>query len=431
MIIGILQRATDAKTNTERTSIIEQARLDIFASITDKEGTDLGEDEISAILGTYFNDVPEDLSDLTQKMTSKKSQYAVELSEVLNGVNIATVKDITIVKDKNGIIIDSTEETTPWLPTADTEITNNDLDTCLTIEDGNNNEWVWIIVPKDITKTATNDNDIYTLLRNYCTTAKDGNTLFSSSVGYADEFIDGKGLDESKYNEYKSKMLQSIKTNGGFWIGKYEAGTETSRGASADELTPAKIKQNLYPYNFITCSQAEHLAESLKTGGKTSTLMFGIQWDLTIKYLNECGASIMELTQYSGGWGNYYNQPFTIDRGKYSTDWPMNEYIPYTTSTANKVTFADGISTKIGTTNSNKILLTTGASDSHSKFNVYDLAGNVNEWTLSKVARGDSINVYVYRGGSFVDAGMEIPAAGYITTYDASEPYIGFRPTLY
>ena len=89
---SILQKATQAKENTERTQIIENARLDILACITDKKGNDLTADEIKEILGIYFtsNTIPEDLTDLTQEMTTKSGTYKVKLSEVLNGANIAS-----------------------------------------------------------------------------------------------------------------------------------------------------------------------------------------------------------------------------------------------------------------------------------------------------------------------------------------------------
>ena len=86
---GLLKRAVEAKESTEKAQIVEQARLDILAKIAEKKGQDPKEDEIKAILGTYFNDVPASLEDLTKKMTTKSGGYTVELSEVLNGIAIA------------------------------------------------------------------------------------------------------------------------------------------------------------------------------------------------------------------------------------------------------------------------------------------------------------------------------------------------------
>ena len=62
-----------------------------MAGITDKKGADLTADQIKEILGTYFtsNTIPEDLTDLTQEMTTKSGAYKVKLSEVLNGANVS------------------------------------------------------------------------------------------------------------------------------------------------------------------------------------------------------------------------------------------------------------------------------------------------------------------------------------------------------
>ncbi len=51
----------------------------------------------------------------------------------------------------------STEETTPYMPDEKSKIIeNSDLETGLVVADKNNNEWVWIVVPKTtVFKTAT------------------------------------------------------------------------------------------------------------------------------------------------------------------------------------------------------------------------------------------------------------------------------------
>ena len=95
--------------------------------------------------------------------------------------------------------------------------------------------------------------------------------------------------------------------------------------------------------------------------------MFGVQWDLVLKHLSNKGVSESLLKTDSSTWGNYYNQAFEINRGKYNTGSPYNNFIDYTTPTANKVTYKNGISRKIETTYENSILLTTGASDTNSK----------------------------------------------------------------
>ena len=372
------------------------------------------------------------------------------------------------IKDKNGVKIKNTKETTPFLPNpTKNEITNNDLSTGLTIKDENQNEWVWIVVPKTdkvyriagVGQTLpevpdNSENSIYTKieadLRKYCETDKSGNALITqtdgtestkdlktTTAGDVDEYAAGKGTNinsPEKYKEYKQKMLKSVYENGGFYIGKYEAGTETARGAETDALTTAVIKPNAYPYNYVTNAQAEDLAERFKTGEKTTTLLFGVQWDLVLRHLSELGVSTADLTADSSTWGNYYNQLFDLNRGEYSHKDPWSTFISYTTGTPNKVIVTGSgenlESIKVGTTYKKKILLTTGASDTNSKKNIYDLAGNLSEWTLEKTS--DSSYPCSNRGGIYSGTGSNIPASGRgIGNTGRSVDYIGFRVSLY
>ena len=58
-------------------------------------------------------------------------------------------------------------------------------------------------------------------------------------------------------------MLKSVYQNGGFYVGKYETGIEdapkTSGSATIAPTEISVIKQNAYPYNYVTCSQAQAL----------------------------------------------------------------------------------------------------------------------------------------------------------------------------
>ena len=141
--------------------------------------------------------------------------------------------------------------------------------------------------------------------------------------------------------------------------------------------------------------------------------MFGVQWDLVLKHLSNKGVSESLLKTDSSTWGNYNNQPFEINRGKYSVASPWNSFTAYTTATASKVTVEEVegeiVSTKIGTTDENVILLTTGVSDNNSKYNIYDLAGNVSEFTLERTS--DTSYPCVARGGSFDTTGSSYTAS--------------------
>ena len=434
---GILTRAGEAKNTNDEAQIKERIRLSYLAALTGEKGQvteGLLVDELDKEFGINGYKLSQDLT----KVTIDGKDYEVG-GEVTPGGRAT--------KDKNGTKIATTSETTPFLPNpTKNEITNNDLSTGLTIKDENQNEWVWIVVPKTdkVYKVAgvgqtlpavpdNSENSIYTTieadLRKYCETDKAGNALITqtdgtednknynaTTAGFVDEYAAGKGTNinsAEKYKEYKQKMLKSVYENGGFYIGKYEAGTETARGAKTDTLTTAVIKQNAYPYNYVTNAQAEDLAEGFKTGEKTTTLMFGVQWDLVLRHLSELGVSTADLTADSSTWGNYCNQPFDLNRGEYSQESPWSTFISYATGTPNKVTVTGSgenlVSRKVGTTDSNMILLTTGASDINSKKNIYDLAGNVFEWTLEKTSY--SLPPCAFRGGKFNVTSSAYPAS--------------------
>ena len=62
---SILQKATDAKNNTERTSVIEQARTDVLGYQAENKGTGLQKSQLKTVLDTYFKSVP-DLNDMSE-----------------------------------------------------------------------------------------------------------------------------------------------------------------------------------------------------------------------------------------------------------------------------------------------------------------------------------------------------------------------------
>ena len=199
------------------------------------------------------------------------------------------------------------------------------------------------------------------------------------------------GLTEEQYNTLKKKMFKSIYVNGGFYIGRYETGISNSYRNSASSATQIPvIKQHAYPYNWVTQDQSQDLAESFteELDGYTSSLMFGVQWDLVLKYLETKGVAQEELITDSTQWGNYSNNPYNITNteARYSI---------------NATTWFAG---RCEQTVERGTLLSTGASDSFSKQNIYDLAGNQIEYTLEWTHDLEVQNVV--RGGGAVLFGM-------------------------
>ena len=298
------------------------------------------------------------------------------------------------------------------------------IDDGLVITDVYGNEYVWIEVPKTATVYPTAGVSIssftdeeYTKieedLHKYTNDYRNGTSY--RDVYYADSTT-GWFTDADQYNRLKQKMLKSVYQNGGFWVGRYEAGIEENRTASGTATITPLSKENLYPYTYVTRTQAKVLAGQVESGSYTSSLMFGVQWDLILKYIETKNATTQyNLKTESKTIGNYNNNLWNITNAnaKYSANYGSS----FTACPKQKLENAS-------------ILLTTGANKSFSLMNIYDLAGNVWEWTLEKTF--DDSSPCTGRGGSYYNLGSNNPASHRDDrSMFASANDLGFRLSLY
>ena len=351
-----------------------------------------------------------------------------------------------------------TEDTAPYYPdTTFTKVDGTDLDNGLVIEDAIGNQYVWIEVPKSLyndeaynKETTAGDkkpanSEEYDKIE-YC--LHKYTNYYRKGTSYTDTYYsdDVTGLTETQYNDLKHKMLKSIYENGGFYVGRYEAGIETNRTASGTPTVApiskaGTVDEPVYPYTYVTCSQAQTLASQLSTGKSyTTSLMFGVQWDLVLKHIEvkevEKGTALAtiqsDLRTDSSSWGNYYNANFEINRGRYAKYNKLSTWYNYNTALANCVTYANATSTKVqATSSSNGILLTTGASDACKKMNIYDLAGNVQEWTLEYAASTSTSDPGAVRGGRYDIKGGSPASHRFYTRATYCRDFFGFRLSLY
>ena len=123
-------------------------------------------------------------------------------------------------------VMEQAEAAKPAGSTIDKSTNEN---TGIVMIDSNGNEWTWIEVPNTVFTTATSSTDydnIKTDLITYASDYREG----SKGQGYnwTDEWYDGCGLTPEEYTNKYQKMLSSVYTNKGFYIGRYEAGIEGS-----------------------------------------------------------------------------------------------------------------------------------------------------------------------------------------------------------
>ncbi|MFR8233378.1 MAG: type II secretion system protein [Clostridia bacterium] len=355
---------------------------------------------------------------LVVKYADSKNQYTVNQNGEI-GENGQTPGGPDKPGTETGGTLPSTADTKPFLPTGAT-VVEKDLSKGVVIKDSNGNYWTWIEVPKTIYEnTAYNGGTAPTSSTDY---AKIESTMQKYAEAYRGSYTDEwyseaqHGFASAEeYNNHKNTMLKSVYENGGFYIGKYEVGTETLRTTEDAPLTTPVIKEGAYPYNYVTNKQAQEKSKELATGGKTSSLMFGIQWDLVLKHIeNKNGKTQAELKNDSTTWGNYNNAEFEITKGKYSTNY------------GNTFTEVKGTYPKPRSS----VLLTTGATERNSVLNIYDLAGNELEWTLEK-GTGTSYPS-VSRGGYYINGGSSSPASYRDNDTTTGSGYIVcFRPALW
>ena len=206
--------------------------------------------------------------------------------------------------------------------------------------------------------------------------------------------------------ETKSNIAEKIqiKKYGGFYIGRYEAGTSnltsskidffkgystsdwTNTNFRVEYITSGKIttKAGEIPYYHADYETAQTMTQAMYDNNYVqSGLITGTMWDVALNYLKSQD-STLDLT--STPWGNYNNITLTNCKGRYIA---VNSSNGTTSDIANNTerTRHYGI-------------MTTAASEDTKKNNIYDMAGNLWEWT-EELAYDMSNNYYMMRSGGF------------------------------
>ena len=349
---------------------------------------------------------------------------------------------------------EATAETAPYFPDNTFTKKEGTIDTGLVIQDASGNEYVWVVVPRTtavyattgLGKTTFTDADYTSIendLKEYTKTYR-GSTSFITDTWYADDKNEG-WLSETEYKTLKNSMLKSVYENGGFYVGRYEAGIGTNRTSKSATNSDGKYtiegmsipvsKADAYPYTYVTRTQAQNLASNVNSGTKTSSLMFGVQWDLVLAFMHNKGnIEDSTLTSNSTTIGNYYNSTFDLNRGKYAQCGQLGNTWKNFDSALDSIVVSNETTGKMKKTEQNSyqngILLTTGGTEQSKVMNIYDIAGNVYEWTLEKTP--NTYEPCVTRGGLFNDTGSYRPAAEHGGSSSGHSFYsIGFRVSIF
>ena len=220
--------------------------------------------------------------------------------------------------------------------------------------------------------------------------------------------------------------IKQIQKYSGFYVARYEAGLDINKAHTSNlsstsnyhdnETAKPQSKAGLIPWNFVSWNTSKARAQEMyNTISVSSGLITGTQWDVMINTIaSKTGASLT-----NPDWGNYYNIPIT-----------------YTGGAANTY-FQTGVFTGTGGTKneSERKLLYTGSSVQCMKYNLYDVAGNVWEWTEEVAFRsGNTDTGYrISRGGDNYNMSNKYPVCYRLGDYSVTgtDQDIGFRVVLY
>ena len=201
------------------------------------------------------------------------------------------------------------------------------------------------------------------------------------------------GKQYGNYSEYSevidTEAQNSVNTNGGFYIARFEAGnsSNTVRTSASDLITDKVVsKKNNTVYNYVTRDQAKTLAESMYPG--KSKLVSSYAWDAIMNFVADDNHSIID----SSNWGNYYDSSVPANIEGYG------------------------------------VLQNTGYSEYWKAKNIYDLAGNSYEWTTEGYS--DAGYPCVRRGGSYYFGGTPVSYRSSDTTSNSISS-VSFRVVLY
>ena len=238
---------------------------------------------------------------------------------------------------------------------------------------------MWIPVPDEATLTRTNFDS-------------NGQPTTGVNTRYTEPYASGYTGEDTEYNTMKTQVLKY----GGFFIGRFEAGVNSTTLRSATTAAQAVVsKRGVAPYNRVPWGKSM----SDVTSDVTSSDYISITTETK-------GAVYLAK--------NMYTHPDSVTSTLcYSCQWDaMCRYIGDSQRTTPKKSEPE---------------LTGNVSTDVSK-NIYDLAGNCLEWTMEAI---DSDN-RVFRGGRYNGGGPVALRLNFssVGPYGAHVDY-GFRCSLY
>ena len=399
---GILSKATNARDNNAKASAEERVKTEVLGSYGSDGKLSLDDlnNNLKNVDGLKYNGNTITESNKIESLpaTVNVDGYNILISEE----DIETIK--TIEEAKSNDMLTKNEDTPITVDNKIVKIpagfkvaddSGNTIDEGIVIEDSEKNQFVWVPVSKEnfATEFVRREGYLNGSLDNMISNCGEANA----------KGVNEKVTETEKTKEEAIKMYASVEKNEGFYIARYEAGKEgenvvSKKGADVyNKISWSANGDNMQETTGITGGAVElsrNFANAKNYRTVTSTLIYGVQWDAVMKWMENVSNPKVEGKTYiqdSTGMGWYYDN---------SGGNPKKTGID------------------IGEENrgSNQVK------------KIYDLAGNVWEWTMesynakSRVSRG---GMYSYTGSGYPASVRDI----YYPSHSVSD--VGFRPTLF
>ena len=361
--------------------------------------SDKAEDGDTANVRHYKNNAWENLGDyiveqgkITVTIDSFSPFYITikKKQEYKEPITVLTENALYTDSENKTVIIPKGFKLSDVAATADTD-GEQTISKGLVIKDSKGNEFVWI--PVEYTATGADENN------NGLDDGFEATFKRKKYDSFQEPYENGYPGEEEDY----MKMMRSVQKNKGFYIGRYEAGTTSPRTASTTTTSTVVVQRDAYPYNYVCWGNyrddiltdatdkynklkgkgAVYLSQTLypdtskytnltNNTGVISNLCYGVQWDAMVKFITD-----NEQIASSSILGNADSDKYEINRtsAKYAIVSSSSEIGTWTSVGNQTISNAN-----------NKLILTTGASDSFSSKNIFDVKGNVNEYTMEAVA---------------------------------------------
>ncbi len=207
-----------------------------------------------------------------------------------------------------------------------------------------------------------------------------------------------------KQNEELAEVENQIGKFGGFYMARYEAGISDDMqenikifSAKTNDIEGIPVsRKNRIPWNYITLKNALKNAQAMYENNEyvKSDLISARQWIYVLQWLKDTGIDI----ENSGKFANYTDTQF-IFSGYYS------KYDEESESNEAEYEYIDN-----GNKDMKAMLISTGSTEYTNTNNIYDLAGNVVEYT----------NTYSEDWGYCSVGGYYTQISGYQSFMDAS-----------